>query len=168
MHRLATVNDLFTIQEIERAAGQAFRSVGLESVADDEPISAAAFGVFLAWEGAWVTVSDNDSVIAYLLIEPLDVALHVEQVTVRPRVARRGIGARLLDVAGERAVDRKLDALTLTTFRDVPWNAPYYTRLGFGVVAREQWGAGLRQKVETEARNSFDKWPRVVMQRPVS
>jgi ribosomal protein S18 acetylase RimI-like enzyme len=168
MHRLATVNDLFTIQEIERAAGQAFRSVGLESVADDEPISAAAFGVFLEREGAWVTVSDNDSVIAYLLIEPLDVALHVEQVTVHPRVARRGIGARLLDVASERAVDRKLDALTLTTFRDVPWNAPYYTRLGFGVVAREQWGAGLRQKVETEARNNLDKWPRVVMQRPVS
>ncbi|MDH6238379.1 GNAT family N-acetyltransferase [Cryobacterium sp. CG_9.6] len=168
MHRLATVNDLFRIQEIERAAGQTFRTVGMESVAEDEPISAAVFESFLNEGEAWVTVSDDRFVIAYLLVEPLDGAMHVEQVTVHPSVARRGIGARLLDVANERATERKLDALTLTTFRDVPWNAPYYTRLGFGVIASERWGRGLHQKMSVEATNGLGKWPRVVMQRLVS
>ncbi|TFD09381.1 MULTISPECIES: hypothetical protein [unclassified Cryobacterium] len=78
MHRLETVNDFAAIREIEREAGQAFRTVGMDSVTDDDPVSASTFEDFLAREGAWVTVADDDSVIAYLLIESLDVAMHVE------------------------------------------------------------------------------------------
>lgn len=168
MHRLATVNDFVTIQKIERAAGQAFRTIGMDSVADDDPVSASAFEGFLTRDGAWVTVADDDSVVAYLLIELLDAAMYVEQVTVHPRSARQGLGAGLLDVASERAADNNLAAVTLTTFRDVPWNAPYYVRLGFAVTTEGQWGSALQHKVATEATKGLDKWPRVVMQRLVS
>jgi hypothetical protein len=48
-------------------------------------------------------------------------------------------------------VERNVAALTLTTFRDVPWNAPYYARLGFEVFAREHWGPAMRQRVAREA-----------------
>ncbi len=165
MHRLATVDDFAAIQEIECAAGHAFRTVGMDSVADDDPISASVFADILARDGAWVTIADDDAVVAYLLTELLDAAVHVEQVTVHPRSARQGRGARLLDVAGELAARRNLRAVTLTTFRDVPWNAPYYARLGFTVMAEEQWGSALRDKVATESTNGLEKWPRVVMQR---
>lgn len=168
MQRFATFDDLSTIQEIERAAGAAFRTLGMETIAEDEPIGATAFEAFLEKGGAWVTAADDDSVIAYLLVEQLDTALHVEQITVHPRVARRGIGAKLLDVADERAVGIQLGSLTLTTFRDVPWNAPYYARLGFGIFPQEQWGPRLQQRVALERTGGLDKWPRVVMHRPVN
>ncbi len=57
--------------------------------------------------------------------------------------------------------------MTLTTYRDVPWNAPYYARLGFEVVADEDLGPGLRAVRELEVERGLDRWPRVVMTRHV-
>ncbi|WP_166880146.1 GNAT family N-acetyltransferase [Salinibacterium sp. ZJ450] len=166
MHRLATLRDLAAVHDVERAAGQRFRTVGMYEVADDDPISTTDFEGYLLHDDAWVTVVDG-SVVAYLLVEPIDDALHVEQVTVHPLHARQGFGSRLLDLAGQHAADRSLRGLTLTTFRDVPWNAPYYARLGFAEIAREQWGPDLHRKVEQEATLGLSRWPRVVMGRPV-
>ena len=50
---------------------------------------------------------------------------------------------------------------------DVPWNAPYYARLGFRVLAPDQIGDGLRRIRGHEAALGLDRWPRVVMYRPV-
>ena len=58
-----------------------------------------------------------------------------------------------------------LDALTLTTFRDVPWNAPYYRRCGFRVLDEQEWTPGLRAIREREAGHGLDRWPRVCMRR---
>lgn len=60
-----------------------------------------------------------------------------------------------------------LTAMTLTTFTDVPWNAPHYARLGFQVVAENEWTAGERRIREHEAAVGLDAWPRVVMRRPL-
>jgi hypothetical protein len=40
----------------------------------------------------------------------------------------------LLDRAAADAAAKGLRALTLTTFAEVPWNAPYYARCGFRVL----------------------------------
>ena len=50
----------------------------------------------------------------------------------------QGIGRRLIDAAIAAARVRGLSAVTLTTFRHVPWNAPYYQRLGFETLAAHQ------------------------------
>lgn len=47
MYRLATYSDLPAIQELERAAGQAFRSLGMDAVADDQPIQRRAFAEYM-------------------------------------------------------------------------------------------------------------------------
>ncbi|CAN5517152.1 GNAT family N-acetyltransferase [soil metagenome] len=111
MHRLATLDDLPRIQLIERAAGEAFRGVGMDGIADDEPIGEGEFAAFVA---SW-------------------------------------------------AHEKGLDGLTLTTFRDVPWNAPYYRRLGFTDLPDTEWGPHLRAKVAREAAAGLSRWPRVVM-----
>jgi GNAT superfamily N-acetyltransferase len=56
---------------------------------------------------------------------------YVEQLDVLPDFAGRRIGAALLDAVAERARAAGLEGLSLSTFREVPWNAPYYRRLGF-------------------------------------
>ncbi|WP_206604336.1 hypothetical protein [Arthrobacter pityocampae] len=58
-------------------------------------------------------------------------------------------------------------ALTLTTFADVPWNAPYYARLGFAIVAPERLTPGLRAVRDHEAAVGLDAWHRVAMRRPL-
>jgi hypothetical protein len=63
------------------------------------------------------------------------------------------------------ARERGLAALTLSTFKDVPFNAPYYARLGFAVVEKLTPGmAAIR--AEHEARG-LDETARVFMRRAV-
>jgi hypothetical protein len=56
-------------------------------------------------------------------------------------------------------------ALTLTTFRDVPWNAPYFRRLGFVVVGPADQGPELAALVAREAVSIPGDAPRVAMRR---
>jgi GNAT superfamily N-acetyltransferase len=103
--------------------------------------------------------------VGYLIGEPVDGALHVEQVSVHPGFSRRGVGRTLLAYAADRARDEGLTALTLTTFTEVPWNAPYYTRLGFRVLDEAELTPGLRRIRAHEAELGLDAWPRVCMRR---
>ncbi|MGO9907868.1 MAG: hypothetical protein ACLPY3_19445 [Solirubrobacteraceae bacterium] len=57
-------------------------------------------------------------------------------------------------------------ALTLTTFRDVPWNAPYYARLGFVVLEAGEQGPELRALIERERNSIPSDMARVAMRRP--
>ena len=57
--------------------------------------------------------------------------------------------------------------MTLTTFRDVPWNAPYYERLGFRVIAPADQGPELAALVAEEAERIPGDAPRVAMRRAV-
>ncbi|MET9023025.1 hypothetical protein ABZV93_23880 [Actinopolymorpha sp. NPDC004070] len=56
-------------------------------------------------------------------------------------------------------------ALTLTTFTDVPWNAPYYLRCGFVFMDDGDLTPGLRRIREREAAHGLDRWPRTCMRR---
>jgi GNAT superfamily N-acetyltransferase len=56
--------------------------------------------------------------------------------------------------------------VTLTTFRDVPWNMPFYERLGFREIPHDQLSARLRGVVHDETRRGLDPVRRVVMARP--
>ncbi len=97
----------------------------------------------------------------------MDGALHVEQISVHPDAARRGVGRALLAYAADRARAEGLTALTLTTFADVPWNAPYYTRLGFRALTEPELTPGLRRIRAEESAHGLDRWPRVCMRAEV-
>jgi GNAT superfamily N-acetyltransferase len=168
MIRLARPEDLVHLPEIERAAGAAFRDLDMASIADDEPPSMDVLGAYQRAGRAWVATDDVDRPIAYIVVDVVDQAAHVEQVSVHPDWARQGLGRRLLDAAEVWARELGLTAMTLTTFADVPWNTPYYARLGFQVVAESEWTAGQRRIRKHEAAIGLDAWPRVVMRRPIT
>ncbi|MER7172598.1 GNAT family N-acetyltransferase [Streptomyces mesophilus] len=167
--RQATAADLPRLRDIERAAGEPFRTVGMTAIAEDEPPALDVLEEFRRAGRAWVAVTaPEDEPVAYLVAEPVDEALHVEQVSVHPSVARRGVGRALLDHAAAYARDAGLGALTLTTFAEVPWNAPYYRRLGFRVLGEQELGPGLRKIRAYESELGIDRWPRVCMTRPIA
>lgn len=161
--RPAVTADLPMLQDIERAAGEAFRTIGMPEVADDEPLPLAELEAYRADGRAWVSELDGEPV-AYLVMDVLDGNFHIEQVTVHPHAAGRGLGRELIRHLGEAASAQGVPALTLTTFAEVPWNAPYYRRLGFSII--ENPGPELLQVRKNEAARGLDRWPRVCMIRP--
>ncbi|SER69733.1 GNAT family N-acetyltransferase [Streptomyces qinglanensis] len=165
--RAGTARELGRLQEIERAAGRWFRGIGMPEIADDEPPTRQCLREFAEAGGLWVATDDDGGgpPVAYALTEPVDGCLHVEQLSVHPDRARRGIGRALLDHLAVRAAAERIPALTLTTFTDVPWNAPYYARLGFRTLAAHELGPGLREIRSRETAAGLDRWPRVCMRR---
>ena len=163
--RPATAADLATLQDIERAAGAAFRDVGMPEIADDDPPSLAELAAYQQAGRAWVTAGPDGRPVAYLLAAPVDGNLHIEQVSVHPGYAHRGLGRSLLTRAAAAARAAAQPALTLTTFTEVPWNAPYYERCGFRRLAGDELTPGLREIRRREAAHGLDRWPRTCMRR---
>jgi ribosomal protein S18 acetylase RimI-like enzyme len=170
--------ELERLRSIERSAGRAFLDVGMPEIAADEPLPVAVLERYRASGSAWVaTVGEGvpDGVVAaYVIVDTLDRpgpgdgpgrSAHIEQVSVDPTFAGRRLGARLIDHVAVEARRLGLDAVTLTTFRDVPWNAPYYERCGFRALAEDELGPGLRRVRADEAELGLDPARRVCMRR---
>ncbi|MFI5535210.1 GNAT family N-acetyltransferase [Nocardia sp. NPDC051900] len=167
MIRPATSRDLPVLQDIERAAGEPFARIGMTTVADDEPPSLATLRQFQQAGRAWVW-TDDDLPIGYLVAAVVDGNAHIEQVSVRPDHARRRIGKRLLDQAARWAAVAGLPAMTLTTFTEVPWNGPYYERLGFRYLSAGEETSGLVALRAAEQAHGLDRWPRACMRAELS
>ena len=93
----------------------------------------------------------GSEVAGYVAAEVLDGNAHVAQVSVAPEYAGRALGRAMIELVEEwgRAAGRP--ATTLTTFRDVPWNGPYYLRLGYRVLPDEGVGPELAETMAYEA-----------------
>lgn len=153
------------LQDIERAAGASFREVGMPEIADDEPPALDELARYQEDDRAWVAVDDADVPAAYLIAHRVGGDLHVEQVSVHPRAARRQVGRSLLDYVAVYAAASGMGALTLTTFANVPWNAPYYARCGFRVLDDSELSPEMRVITDREAAHGLHRWPRVYMRR---
>jgi GNAT superfamily N-acetyltransferase len=158
--RPARPDELPLLPEIERASGEPFRDFGMPEIADDDPMPLETLRHLHVW------VAADPHPVAWVAVEVVDGAAHVEQISVHPDHARRGIGAALLDHVVRWAGARRLEALTLTTFRDIPWNGPYYRRLGFHEVMDPS--PGLRAVVEAETARGLDPSTRVCLRRPLN
>lgn len=165
--RIRAVRDeeLPVLCAIERAAGEWFRDIGMPEIADDEPLPVHVLAGYRRKGRAWVAADDADRPVAYLIAEVVGGAMHIEQVSVHPAAARRGVGRSLLDHVADVATAGGLPALTLTTFAEVPWNAPYYERCGFRRLNDATLTPGLREIRRREAAYGLDRWPRVCMRR---
>jgi GNAT superfamily N-acetyltransferase len=161
-------DELETLRAIERDAGRAFAAIGMPEIASDEPPSPDELESHRADGRAWVAVDSRDRPIAYLLSSVVDGCAHVDQVSVAAAHARRGLGAALIEHLAAIAREQGRPALTLTAFRDVPWNAPYYERLGFVVVEPADQGPELAAVVRRESTAIPGDAPRVAMRRDVT
>ena len=113
-------------------------------------------------QGADIVVA-GDPPIAFAAVIHLDGHPHLEQISVLADQTRKGIGSLLL---GE-VVRLHAPGLTLLTFRDVPWNGPWYRRHGFAKLPESAWGPELRDRWQAEIDAGLhDLGPRLVMHSP--
>lgn len=95
------------------------------------------------------------------LLEPG--SAHLEEIDVHPDHGRRGLGRRLVAEVCRWAARLGHRGVTLTTFRDVPWNAPFYARLGFVEIPPAELSPALDAVLRREALAGIDRTRRVAM-----
>ncbi len=162
MIRTARTDDYPALQDIELRAGQRFREMGMAAIADAEPYSAAALA---AAATVLVATDAAGDPVGYAMVGLVDGHGHVEQLSVLPEHGGRGIGTALLDAVAAWATARGDAEVTLTTFRDVPFNAPLYAKRGFVELADADWTMAIRDLVAEEAAHGLDPATRAVMRR---
>jgi GNAT superfamily N-acetyltransferase len=158
-------DELEALRAIEREAGRAFAAIGMPEIAADEPPPLAELEMHRAAGRAWVAVDADDRPAAYLVASVVDGCAHVDQVSVGPAHRGERLGAALIEELATAARADGRAGLSLTSFRDVPWNAPYYARLGFSIVDPADQGPELRALVAREAVVIPGDAPRVAMRR---
>jgi GNAT superfamily N-acetyltransferase len=141
---------------IEGSAAELFRGSAQPLIADDE-VSPEAFYLPLQAAGlVWVGV-DGDRLTGFAACEAFDDGLHLWELAVRHEDHGRGIGRALLAAAADEGRKRGLPALTLTTFEDIPWNAPFYARVGFRQLPAAELNGRLEAVLAQEARRGLTR-----------
>ena len=163
--RPALRTEIDAIRDLERASSQRFLGV-MDALADDEPTPAEVLAQRLARDGLLAATLDEE-LAAFVMFRPLENGLYIEQIDVAPAFEGRRIGATLIDAVAERAARAGLARLMLSTFRDVPWNAPYYRRLGFVDIADDALSAALQAVRREHLARGLDEGARLFMQRPI-
>lgn len=82
-------------------------------------------------DGLVLVAEVDERLVGFAACQACADALHLWELAVRHDVQRRGLGRALLGAALDLARTRGLPAVTLSTFREIPWNAPFYRTLGF-------------------------------------
>ncbi|MFB9979290.1 GNAT family N-acetyltransferase [Mesorhizobium kowhaii] len=150
--------------DIEQSAGEAYRGIAeLAWIADDENQTVERHRELIAKGTCWVAVEHEDRPVAFLSAEIQDDTLHIWELAVRLDRQRSGIGRALIEKAIADARERRLVALTLTTFRDVIWNAPFYQKLGFQALDDARAGERLRQILRREIEHGMPASQRCAM-----
>ncbi|MFG1418270.1 GNAT family N-acetyltransferase [Xanthobacter sp. V0B-10] len=162
--RRARAGDAPLLPEIERSAAGAFRAIaGLGWIADGAVQDEPAHRAMIAAGDAFVAADAADAPVGFVNGAALGDAFHVREMSVRADWQRRGIGRALMATVRAHAERRGLRAVTLTTFRDVPWNGPFYQRLGFVELPPEGVPAPLRAVLAEEAASGLPAGRRCAM-----
>ncbi len=158
--RPAALSEFALLPAIEAEADEAFESLSpAVSTANFPPPGdpseyAAAFHIMVAGRPP----------VGFVRLEIVDGVAHLEQLAVASGYVRQGIGRALVQAAKAWAFESGFHAMTLCTFRNVPFNAPFYASCGFVEMADPDQGPGLRALRRHEKELGLDAvGPRVAM-----
>ena len=160
---LATPQDTACLPAIELRAGHLFLKIPEVAALPLYLTSADDFARAQRGGRLWVARRAGATPVGFALVERLGTEWHLEEVDVLPDHGRRGLGTALVRTACDWVVAQGESSLTLCTFRQVPWNAPFYTRLSFVPVTDEALTRALRERMQQEGAHGLPPEDRVAM-----
>ena len=110
--------------------------------------------------------ADAGQPVAFVQFAIVDGGAYIEEIDVLPAHAGHRLAARLIDAVDVWARSQGLPILTLSTFSTIPWNAPYYRRLGFRDMGH--LGPGLAAIRERHRALGLKDEQRAFLWRPVA
>ena len=165
--RPARRGDLHLLPKIEVMAASRFAPFGLGEAILTEHLPLELLDHRQIEGRLWVAANRKDRAVGFATSSVVDGMGHLDELSVLPRYGRRGIGSQLVSRVCAWALENSMRAVTLSTFADVPWNAPFYERLSFRVLDTGELTLGLREMRAAEARAGLPVDRRVFMRRDI-
>lgn len=133
--RLARSEDAGAFHRVEDDAAELLRSAPeLAGIAIPPSRSEDNYALLIR-RGHCLSAIAGEQVIGFAAAAPKGREIHLHELSVARSWQRRRIGATLLEALAIDARNSSFRAITLTTFRDIAWNAPFYAAHGFVEVA---------------------------------
>ncbi len=165
--RAARPDDVDGLPAVELQATRLYREymdeIGITEEGFAHVTSVDEFRVAQEQGHLWVAADGGDEPVGFALVREIDGVAHLEELDVDTAHGRQGLGKRLLHTVCRWAEAVGYPAVTLSTFRDIPWNAPFYARHGFRSLDPSELGEGLRRLVEGERKRGLRIDLRVIM-----
>ncbi len=111
----------------------------------------------------WVALTDERTPVGFAMAGIIDGGAHLDEMDVMPDFGRQGVGTRLVRTIIDWARSDNHLELTLITFRHLPWNAPFYEKMGFKVMKCSELGEELASLLQAESEAGIDMHKRVCM-----
>jgi hypothetical protein len=162
--RLARRKDLHHLPHIERDAARRFEIFGLSDLVSGPAVPLELLEQRQSCGQVWVALHrGGDKPVGFAVASVVDDHGHLDELDVLIQHGRRGVGTRLVKTVCRWAWRSRLRGVTLSTLRTIPWNAPFYSQLGFEVVPEQELTEGLVRLRRLEAMAGLQVAQRVIM-----
>ncbi|MDP2400967.1 MAG: GNAT family N-acetyltransferase, partial [Actinomycetota bacterium] len=111
----------------------------------------------------WVALGSEGDPVGFALASICGRRVHLDEIDVLPEHGRKGVGSALVKAVENWALHSDCMGITLTTFRDVPWNAPFYAHIGFVVIPEGELDEYLLRRLSDESAMGLERSRRVAM-----
>ncbi|MEL6857000.1 MAG: GNAT family N-acetyltransferase [Pseudomonadota bacterium] len=163
----AEQDDIPALIAVDKAASTLFEPTGLlqpAALADHVPNH--VFEIEIENGNVFVARNQHDWAIGFALIGLRGNGLYLDQVSVNPDYGQKGVGRALVIRVLTEAEHRKLPHVSLSTFKSVPWNGPFYASMGFREIPHDKLEPYMRE-IEDAQRPLMDVTERCFMRRKV-
>ncbi len=163
--REARSGDVEHLPEIERSAAQIFKQdKDLAWLADDEVQPTSLHQNYIQARNSWVAVHDEMPV-GFINGVEYNKTFHICELSVTEAWQSQGVGRALLNTVEQIMHDRGITIITLTTFKDIPWNAPFYERQGYITLEESTLSSFLMDILDEEIEAGLEAHSRCAMQK---
>ena len=145
--RSATESDLPALGPIERQAHSVrYGMAGLGAVADLPPTTIER----LRQGPCFIACGLDQKPLGFALASRLEGDALLECLAILPEFSGGGLGRALVEAVRVWAREAGSAGLLVCTYRDIPWDAPFYARMGFAEVPHRLW-TGPMHRLQREA-----------------
>ena len=150
---------------IEREAARRFEPFNLAEVMMTIVGSDKQFEAAYAADRLWVAADARGKPVGFAVVNVVGGNAHLDELDVLPEHGRRGIGTALVQVVHQWAARNGFAVITLTTQDFIPWNRPFYERMGYRGIDRKDLSEPLRQLLDDEIKRGLPSQGRIAMLR---
>ena len=163
--RKARKDDLPLLGPIERSAAELFRTVGLDFLTYGPTMDESLLSAMSISNHLWVAVNEVDQPIGFAGGEELAGNFHIAEISVSQDAQGKGVGKALMGELMRQAKEEGYPAVTLTTYRNLPWNGPWYHKLGFSEMKVDEMEEKYATIWDSEAQHGHDMNLRCIMRK---
>ncbi len=161
--RSARIEELTMLAQVERSAAVLFLDTPYAFLANNDPLSLDFVQQRFQAGQVWVAVNKQDVVVGFAITREVDDTIYLQEMDVDPEHGRRGLGSALVETVCTWAELQSYKAISLSTFRDLPWNAPFYAKLGFRILYESELSISFQQIRQQEMEAGLPISDRVIM-----